>query len=345
MDKIKDSYLYKEDVESILKQDCNWKLLENKTILLSGATGLIGSILVDMLIFLNKKFSLNLTLLLITRQDIISKYNFVQYIKADISNPLNINKKLDFIIHAASNTHPMQYSRMPIQTITTNVFGTYNLLNLQTQNKDCRFIFLSSVEIYGEDYKNNESGFDETALGYIDCNTTRNCYNESKRLSETLCAAFKSEKNINYVIARLCRSYGPTLRNDDSKALSQFLHNGINNNNIILKSNGKQYFSYIYSADAASAIIYLMLYGKNGEAYNVADNKSNITLRKLASLIAENCNTKIIFDLPDEIEKKGFSKVQRAILNTTKINKLGWKAQFDITNGIKRTIKILKNNL
>ena len=214
------------------------------------------------------------------------------------------------------------------------------LLDLVSKNPGSRFLFLSSVEIYGNDYSENENGMSETDMGYLDCNSTRAGYCETKRLCESLCQAYISQKNADCVIARLCRCYGPTLKKDDSKALSQFLRNGIEGKDIVLKSKGEQYFSYLYASDAACALIFLLLNGKNGEAYNVADRESNITLKELAELIAGNCSTKVIYDLPDETEVKGFSKATRAILDSSKINALGWKAQFNVANGIERTIKL-----
>ena len=344
MDKIKESEIYKDDIKSILKQVCDWNQLKGKSIMITGATGLIGTVVSDMLIFLNLMFSLELKLFLISRHDKESKYDFVKYISFDISQELHFYEPIDYIIHAASNTHPYQYSNYPIETIKTNTFGTYNLLQLADKNPDCRFILMSSVEIYGNDINTLSDGFTENDFGYINPNDVRSCYNESKRLSETLCAAFASEKNIDYVICRLCRSYGPTIKKDDTKALSQFLRNAINGEDIILKSNGKQYYSYIYSADAASAIIFLMLNGISREAYNIADKKSNITLKDLALLIANYSNTKVIIQMPDKNEQKGYSKAQRAILNPNKIYNLGWLPIYNIQNGLERTIQYLHNS-
>lgn len=344
------SNLYQEDIKSVLNLNCDFSKLQDKTILITGATGLIGSVFVDMLIFLSKTHSLNLSLILISRSTENFFENregvFVQHIKCDIANEklgekISDNKKIDFIFHLASNTHPADYSKYPIETILTNFNGTKELLDISSKNLPCRFIFASSVEVYGDDKEKLSNGFKESDFGYLDCNTMRACYNESKRLSESLCQAYKAEKNCDVVIARIARSYGATLKKNDTKALSQFLRCGLNNENIILKSRGKQFFSYVYSSDVACALIFLMLKGKNGEAYNIADENSNIQLKDLANLVAQNCNVNVAFDIPEETEKAGYSKSEKAILNPSKINSLGWSAQVGIEEGVERTIKIL----
>lgn len=357
MAEVKENSLYRNDIESVLSLDCDFSVLKNKTIFITGATGLIGSLLVDMLLFLSEKFNLALSLVLVSRsvENHTEKKNnaTLTFIKCDLANEclenviLNSfqnlgNKKIDFIFHLASTTHPNAYSKYPIETILTNVNGTHQLLDLASKNFPCRFILASSVEVYGDDRQNLADGFSETDFGYLDPNTSRACYNEAKRLSETLCQAYKSEKNSDVVIARLARSYGPTLKKDDSKALSQFIQKGLNGENIVLKSDGKQFYSYIYSADAASALVFLMLKGGNGGAYNVADRNSNVHLKDLAELVAKDCGVKVVFDIPDETEKSGYSKAVRAILNPEKLNSLGWKPQVGIEEGIGRTIEEFK---
>ena len=162
-----------------------------------------------------------------------------------------MEEKLDYIIHLASNTHPKSYANQPISTITTNVLGTINLLELAKNNPGSRVLLLSSVEIYGENKSNEKESFSEKDFGYIDCNTVRAGYNESKRCSETLACAYNSECGVDFVIARLCRCYGPTLLKTDTKALSQFIFHALKSENIVLKSEGLQNYSYIYASDQA----------------------------------------------------------------------------------------------
>lgn len=334
--------MYRVDIESILAQNCDWLGFKGKTFLITGATGLVGTVLVDMLVFLNDEFSLGIKLILVSRHERRSKLSFVRYIAHDIASPLEVDEKVDFIVHAASNTHPLQYSRFPIETAATNIFGTYNLLALAAKNQGSRFLFVSSVEIYGDDIHGHESGFSENDVGHLDCNNPRSCYNESKRMGETLCAAFLAEKKVDYVTARVCRCYGPTLKGDDSKAMSQFLRNAVEGKNIVLKSEGNQFYSYVYSADAASALLFLLLKGGTGEPYNIADKTSDTKLRDLASIVAECAGVAVVFDLPDETEAGGYSKATKAVLDTGKIHALGWKANFSLTDGIRRTIQIMR---
>lgn len=319
------------------------------TILISGATGLIGSVLVDVIMTCNTECHAQFNVIAVARNEICAKSRFEKYfgrddfkfIAHDVNEPFSEVDKVDYIIHAASNTHPMAYSSDPIGTIKANVIGTDNLLQLAVKNPGTRFVFLSSVEVYGECPETQEA-FKETDFGYLDCNQVRAGYPESKRVGEALCRAYESQYGVDVVIARLCRVYGSTMRWDDSKALAQFVKKAVNGEDIILKSEGQQYYSYIHVFDAVSAIFHIMTYGKSGEAYNVSSALSNVKLIDLAEKLASIAGTKVVFELPDELERSGYSKATRAILDNSKLKALGWSEIYDIDSGLKSTVELLK---
>lgn len=351
MESILKSDIYINDLNKIMNLTfIDYSKLKDKSIMISGASGMIGSFLVDVIMKLNKEQQLNCTIYALGRTKDKSEIRFKDYwnhinfkfISGDINYPIAIDsiKKIDFVLHLASNTHPEAYATDPIGTIMTNVVGTQNMLEFASEHNAERFVFASSCEIYGENIGNIEK-FGESYLGYIDCNTLRAGYSESKRCGEALCQAYIFQKKMNIVIPRLSRTFGPTMLMNDSKALSQFIKNGINKENIVLKSEGSQYYSYTYVPDAVSGILKVMLDGKCGETYNISDERSNIKLKELAKAIAEYVGTTVTFELPNEIEKAGFSKATKSVLDNTKLKKLGWKAQYDIKQGLKNTIDIL----
>ena len=245
-------------------------------------------------------------------------------------------------MHLASNTHPLLYSTDPIGTILTNVIGVKNLLDFSVKHNATRFAFASSNEMYGENRGDVEL-FNEEYCGYINCNTLRAGYPESKRCGEALCQAYRVQKGLDIVIPRLTRTYGPTMSMFDTKAASQFIKNGIEGEDIVLKSSGTQYYSYTYVSDAVSGLLTVLLCGKNGEAYNIADESGDIMLKDFAVIVADICGTNVVFEIPDAIEAAGYSKATKARLNGDKLRTLGWKPRFDIRSGVERTLKILKS--
>ena len=153
--------------------------------------------------------------------------------------------------------------------------------------------------------------------------------------------AYIKQKGMDIVIPRLTRSYGPTLQAEDTKAISQFFRKAIDGEDIVLKSEGTQYYSYTYVADAVSGLLYVLLLGGKGEAYNIADEASDITLRDLAKAIASLVGKQVVFEIPNAIESAGYSKATKARLDSVKLQKLGWKAMYNIEDGVSRTLDIL----
>lgn len=340
---------YMKLLHDISLTEIDWSQLQNRVLMISGATGMIGSFLVDLIMYKNKSDNLCCTLIALGRNVEKARQRFTEYFDSkyfkfctcDIDLPLNgINEQVDYVLHAASNTHPLAYSTDPIGTVTANIIGTRNMLEYTAVHGVKRFVFASSVEVYGEN-RGDVNAFDEDYCGYINCNTLRAGYPESKRAGEALCQAYIAQKNMDVVIPRLARTYGPTMLMSDSKAISQFIKKGLAKEDIVLKSKGNQLYSYTFVADAAMGILYCMLYGKCGMSYNVVGNGSDITLRELAQLIAEYAGKEVVFDLPSEEERKGYSTATKAIMNGDRIASLNWKASFTIKTGIPETMRIL----
>lgn len=349
--KLLENELYMEDVRYAADLGLPWERLQNKKILISGACGLIGSFAVDVLMEKNHLSGLQCRICALGRNEQAAKVRFADYwdnplfcfLCHDVNDPLEekTDEEFDYVVHLASCTHPVAYARNPIATIATNVLGTDNLLRYAAGHHVRRFVFASSNEIYGENRGDAEL-FTESYCGYIDSNTLRAGYPESKRCGEALCQAYIQEKGIDMVIPRFTRTYGPTMLMSDTKAVSQFIIKAAKGENIVLKSEGNQYYSYTYAADAAAGLFTVMLCGQCGEAYNIADTKSDIRLKDLAGIAAEISGTKVIYDMPDAVEKSGYSTATKARLDGDKLKSLRWNMKYDIREGIGRTITILR---
>ena len=344
---------YMEDVRRTAQLPLPWDRFRDKAVLLSGATGMVGSFLIDVIMERNERNGMNCRVYALGRSEEKARTRFGErcdhplfsFIPYDINRPFVRDDigTVDFVLHLASNTHPMQYSTDPIGTITTNIIGLQNMLEFACAHGAERFAFASSNEIYGENRGDAEL-FGEDYCGYIDCNTLRAGYPESKRCGEALCQAYMKQKGIDVCIPRLTRSYGPTMLMSDTKAISQFIRKGIAGEDIVLKSAGTQYYSYTYVADAVSGLLTVLLLGNSGEAYNIADEASDMQLKDLAALIAENAGRKVVFEIPDAVEAQGYSKATKARLDGSKLRTLGWKPVYDLRSGIRRTMEILRQN-
>ena len=302
--------------------------------------------MIDFLLYLNKKLSLNIIIYAISRSkkrleerfSVKSKNLFL--IEQDLNEQFQISFRPDYIIHAASNAHPKAFALDPVGTMKTNLIGTINLLD-SIKDLNCKFLYISTGEIYGN---NIDHPFTENDLGVIDTKIARSCYPESKRAAETLCISYAEQYGIHVNIARLCYVYGATITDTNSRADAQFLRNALDGQDIIMKSEGLQKRTYCYVTDAISGLLTILLNGKKSEVYNIANPNSIVSVKEYAQVLAKCAGVNLIFELPDEIEKKGFSKPANSILDSNKLQSLGWNANFNIETGLKNTLLIKKNN-
>lgn len=343
---MKNHPLYQEDLRRILQTD-SIKQLQGKRLLITGATGLIGVCLIDALMLYNQQGAdIHIYATGRSKQSAMPRLGeyfedeHFQFIEQDVCQPLPAWLNVDYIIPLASNTHPLAYSQYPVETIYINVKGAEYALQKATEC-GATVLYPSTVEVYGN--ARGDDNFTEDYTGKLNLATARSCYTESKRLSEALCQSYIAEHGVCVKIARLSRVFGPTMLTSDSKASSQFISKALTGEDIILKSKGEQLFSYTYVSDAVGALLYILLKGENGMAYNIANEGCNVRLKDFAQLCAEWADRQVVFELPSETEQKGFSIAQRAVLDNTRLIQLGWEPIYNMKDAVSRTLNILSN--
>lgn len=336
--------LYQEDLKNILYIP-EIEKLKGKSFLITGATGLIGVCMIDALMYYNRQGA-DILIYAIGRSWEKAKSRLGEYeqdkhfhfIEQDVRQPLPEDIQVDVIIPLASNTHPLAYSQYPIETIEINVKGAEHALN-KALACGATVLYPSSVEVYGN--ARGENVFTEDYTGKLNLENARACYSESKRLSEALCLSYMAERGVDVKIARLSRAFGPTMLMTDTKASSQFILKALAGEDIILKSKGEQFFSYTYVADVVRSMLFILLHGESGKAYNVANQDCNVKLKDFARACARWAGKEVVFDLPSEVEQKGYSVAMHAILDNTRILSIGCLPLYPFEDAIKRTLDVL----
>lgn len=334
------------DLDMAIEHTINIEKLKNCSLLITGATGLIGSFIADILLRYNCITNANINIYLGGRNVTQMRERFpgAQYLKYDLNHAVSFSEIFDYVIHAAGNAHPSAFLNDPVGTIMGNVESTKRLLDYLKYNNGKRFLYLSSGEVYGQgDLKLDE--FEEGYSGYTDSLNPRYCYPISKKATECLCSSYTKQYGLDTVIVRPCHTYGPNITQSDSRASAQFFRNVINGENVVLKSTGKQLRSYNYVADCASAILTVLINGDVGEAYNIASPNSRVTIAELAEIIATEGNCKVKFKPYVKKELSEQSPILKQVLSSKKIEQLGWTSAFNIEIGVKHTINILRNTV
>lgn len=327
---------YRQDLDKVVQQ---LNVPQEGNILITGATGLIGSCLVDLL--MRHSFC---HIYAMGRNSQRAELRFADYwqqprfhfIRHDICQSLECTENFHYIIHAASNASPNFFQQSPVEVMKSNLDGLCHLVEYGLRHQMKRMVYISSGEVYGE---GDGSVFTEESSGHIDILSPRACYPSSKRAAETLCAAYIQEYGADIVIARPCHTYGPYFTESDNRVYAQFIRNILNDEDIVMKSRGEQFRSWLYVVDCAVAMLLLLTKGNSGEAYNVANEESNITIRQLAEEIAKIGNKKVVFDLA---ENGNTTPITKAVFSTEKLNQLGWKPLFSIEEGLAHTIQSMR---
>lgn len=343
-----------EDVLDII-DSCDVKLLykklKNKTVLITGASGMVGSYFIYTLLKLNDLCNSNIKIKAVVRNEskldeYIKDSENVEIIVQDVIDSFNIDGDIDYILHAASPASPKIMSNYPVETNFANTIGTANTLKLAKEKKSLGYLFISSREIYGEPNPGQEYFTEDGLLGQVNPLVPRNGYAEGKKAAENMCSAFKEEYGLNTKIVRLAHTYGPGMSIYDGRVQADFLKNIINKENIVLKSDGSSIRTYTYIADAIKAI-FLVLLKSTDLVYNIADENSKTSIKELAETLISLSNEpdlKLVFEI--EEPSKGCASFKTGILSTEKIRKeLGWKPKYNIRDGFARTISHLEEEI
>lgn len=342
------SKTYVSDLEYTIRHTSYIQKLNDSSVFVTGASGLICSGLVDLLIINNEKFNGSIKIYVAGRNEGKVRDRFGEYFKRDYfvfvpydaSRSNSFDFRSDYIVHGASNAYPKAIQEHPVETMLDNFRGTYELLQY-AESVGCRnVVFISSSEVYGN--KTTPEPFKEDEYGFLDILNPRSSYSSSKRAAETLCASFGYERDVKSVIIRPGHIYGPTASRTDNRISSDFAYRVADGQDIVMKSDGSQIRSYCYVLDAATSILCAMLRGKCGEAYNISNPDSVMSIRELAELYAAYGNTRLRFEMPSDKERAAFNPMKNSSLNSEKITSLGWKGLFDSKTGTEHTILALR---
>ncbi len=321
----------KEDLEKIYNSTfIPWEKLQNSTIFITGATGLIGATLINALLYVNDKRHLNLSILALVRDKKraverfsgLEDYSEILRFKIGTVESLpEIDERIDYVIHGASQTASRMFIEQPVETIATAVDGTKNLLELARKKKVKGFVYLSSMEVYGYPERGHKVIEDE--IGAVTPLDLRNSYPLSKQLCENMCCAYSGEYNVPARIIRLTQTFGPGVNYNDTRIFAEFGRCVIEKRDIVLRTTGETERSYLYTSDAVTAILTVLLKGKNAQAYNAADERTYCSIAEMAQKVAEMGGIQVKFDLVDE-NVMGYPKTLYMDLDTSLIRSLGW---------------------
>lgn len=344
--------IIRQDLDKITSsQIINWKRFENKTVLISGANGMLPSYMVETLLFLNEKFGYNVKVIALVRniekaKKVFAEYDgnpMLEYLVQDIAESIKYEGKVDFMVHAASQAAPSYYGVDPVGTFKANTLGTINMLELAKEKKIEGILYFSTGSVYG-DIPGEKVLLDENMLGNVNILEVRNCYAESKRAGENACVCYNYQYKVPTKIVRIFHTFGPKVNLNDGRVFSDFCKNILNNENIVLKSDGSAKRSFLYVADAVIAYFKVLLDGEDAKAYNVGgDETHEISIKDLSELLVglyPEKNLKVIFDInKDDLTYAKMRTPQKQVLpNLDRIQSLGWNSTTSVRDCFERTI-------
>lgn len=330
--------IYREDLDSVcMNKNIKWDKLHSSFVLVTGATGLIGKTVVDCLLYASDKLQLDIKVIVLVRNMEKAKLIYsrelinheILFVEGDCESVNKINNRIDYIIHGASPTSSSFFVNHPVETIEISIIGTNNILQIGKNNNVKSVVYLSSMEVYGE--IQDEKLLCENDLGILDLFNVRNCYPEAKRMCENMCLSYFKEYNLPVKCLRLAQTFGPGVKYDDNRVFALMIRCAKEKKNIHLQTKGESKHSYLYTAQAVSAILIALLDGNNGDIYNVANPVTYCSIYEMGMLVASGiCNGEISVVVNENGNTKQYPRTSFWNLNIDKITALGWKPKHDL---------------
>ena len=336
-----------DDLKTIIAENLSWEKLKNKTVMITGASGMVGSYMLYVLLMLNDEKHYGIKVDAVMRNvnklpEEVRNREDVNVVVADVTKDIPDVGDIDYIIHAASPASPLIMQNQPVETIAANTIGTFKTLELAKEKNAEGYLFISSREIYGQPDEGQEF-FYENTYGFVDQLNPRSCYSEGKKAAETMCVCFHEEYGLNTKIARLAHTYGPGMSIYEGRVQADFLKNVYHNEDIVLKSEGTAVRTYTYIADAIAGM-YRILLDSEDIVYNIGNEAGKVSIRDLAEILVSiypERGLKLVFDIP-EGGTKGTAPYTLGILSSEKLRKLGWNPKYSVKDGFKRTLEYLE---
>jgi UDP-glucuronate decarboxylase len=338
-----------DDISEVVTAGCGVESVTGSTVLVTGATGLVGGFLVEVLAAAHQQLGGDPTRIVIaSRTPAEARRRFahidprqIEVIDYQFAGPLSINEQIDFVIHGASPATPSAFSKDPIGIYVPNVLGTHFLLELASAHAVSGFLFLSSGATQGAPV-DVDGPIDETRYGPIDHLDPSTGYAEAKRMGEVVCASWFRSSGIPVTMARLGHTYGPGLRRVDSRAMAEFVFAAIDGKDIVIHSDGLTRRDYCYMTDATRALFLLLTGGEAGEPYLVVNPAASLTVRELADLLAELAPPPgITVRMEQGARPKDYLPYVQPYRapDTSKIESLGWVPTILPPEGFRRTLE------
>lgn len=340
--------IIKSDMERIISECSYIDEFQNKTILITGATGLIARNLTYFFLHLNKIHNTNTKVLALVRnlekaktafKDYLDDVN-LEFLNQDVCEPIDYEGNVDYIFHAAGSASATAIKTNPVGIIKANTIGTMNILEFARSKNIKNVVFPSTREIYGKVIDVDK--ITEDVQGTINPLEERNCYPESKRLAEAMFVSYHKQYGVPFTILRIAHTYGPAMEiNQDGRVMADFIGAVVNNKNIVLNSDGTAIRSFCYVTDTVEAILKVMINGEIGSAYNLANETEPYMIRDVAQILVDSYpekGLKVEFSNPSDEVKKGYVSYKIVKLDTSKLENLGWSPKVKLEDGLKRTI-------